>query len=167
MNEHAILAWFEHSRLGVATRDVPWLFPTFETLHFVGLCTLIGAMLIVDLRLLGRFRDVAPAAVLNLTHLAAAGLAINLVSGIGFFTSDPFNYWSNPAFQLKALLLIFALANVALFEVGARKQILALGVGRDTPLVAKVIGGASLTLWLAILVLGRLLPDYEGLGGFL
>jgi hypothetical protein len=166
MNEQSILAWIESTRLGVATREIPWLFPAFETLHFIGLCILMGAMLIVDLRLLGRFRDVAPASVLTFSHVAAIGLGINLVSGIGFFTADPFNYWSNPAFQIKALLLLFAFANVAWFELGARKQILALPIGEDTPLGAKLAGGASLTLWFAILIIGRLLPDWEGVGGF-
>jgi hypothetical protein len=166
MSEHDILAWIEGTRLGVATRDLPWLFPTFETLHFIGLCTLLGAMLIVDLRLLGRFRDVAPASVLKFSHVAAAGLAINLISGIGFFTADPFNYWSNPAFQIKVLLLMFAFANIAWFELGARRQILALPVGEDTPIAAKVVGAVSLALWFTILVLGRLLPDWEGAGGF-
>jgi hypothetical protein len=167
MSEHEILAWIQGTRLGVATREIPWLFPTFETLHFIGLCILLGAMLIVDLRLLGRFRDVAPANVLKFSHVAAVGLAINLISGIGFFTSDPFNYWSNPAFQIKVLLLIIAFANIAWFELGARRRILALPVGADTPLGTKFIGAVSLTLWFTILILGRLLPDYEGAGGFL
>jgi hypothetical protein len=167
MSEHDILAWIASTRLGVATREIPWLFPTFETLHFIGLCILLGAMLIVDLRLLGRFRDVAPANVLKFSHVAAVGLAINLVSGIGFFASDPFNYWSNPAFQIKVLLLIVAFANIAWFELGARRRILALPVGEDTPLGTKLVGALSLTLWFAILILGRLLPDWEGAGGFL
>lgn len=165
--QHPILSWLEGSWLGVATRDIPWLFPTFETMHFIGLCILLGAMLIVDLRLLGRFRDVAPGNVLKFSHIAAGGLAINLVSGIGFFCADPFNYWSNPAFQVKVLLLIVAFANIAWFELGARKHILALPVGEDTPLAAKLIGAASLTLWFTILIIGRLLPDWEGVGGFI
>jgi hypothetical protein len=166
MNEHDILAWIEQTRLGVATREIPWLFPTFETLHFIGLCILLGAMLIVDLRLLGRFRDVAPANVLRFSHVAAFGLAINLISGIGFFTSDPFTYWSNPAFQIKVLLLIIAFANIAWFELGGRRRILALPVGADTPFGTKIAGAISLALWFTILILGRLLPDYEGAGGF-
>jgi hypothetical protein len=165
MNEHDILAWIEQTRLGVATRESPWLFPTFETLHFIGLCILLGAMLIVDLRLLGWFRDLAPSKVLAFSHVAAAGLAINLVSGLGFFAADPFNYWSNPAFQIKAMLLLVAFANVAWFEFGARRRVLALSAQEDTGLGAKVIGGLSLALWFTILIIGRLLPSWEGAGG--
>jgi len=166
MTEHAILAWLEHTWLGQVTRNVAWVFPTFETLHFIGLCILMGAMLIVDLRLLGWFRDIKPANTLKFSHIAAFGLAINVISGIGFFTADPFNYWSNPAFQIKVLLLIFAFANIAWFELGARRRILALPEQGDTDIGTKIIGGVSLTLWFTILLLGRLLPSWEGAGGF-
>lgn len=167
MSEHDILAWIKDTWLGVATRDIPWLFPTFETLHFIGLCILLGGMLIVDLRLLGRFRDIAPGSVLKFSHIAAGGLAINLVSGIGFFTADPFNYWSNPAFQIKVLLLLLAFANILWFEIFARKRILALPIGEDTPFGTKLSGAVSLALWFTILIIGRLLPDWEGVGGFI
>jgi hypothetical protein len=166
MTETAILTWIHNTPLGVATRELSWLFPTFETLHFVGLCVLIGAMLIVDLRLLGFFRDMEPRRILQFSHVAAAGLGVNLLSGIGFFAADPFNYWSNPAFQIKALLLLFALGNIAWFELGARRRILALPMHRNTDLGAKIIGGVSLALWFTILIIGRLLPNWEGAGGF-
>jgi hypothetical protein len=166
MRETAILTWIHDTPLGAVTRDTPWLFPAFETLHFVGLCILIGAMLIVDLRLLGRFRDMAPGKVLVFSHVAAVGLVINLVSGVGFFASDPFNYWSNPAFQIKALLLVAAFANIAWFELFARRRVLAIPIGADTDLGAKLIGGLSLALWFTILIIGRLLPNWEGAGGF-
>ena len=164
MNETAILTWIHDTPLGAATRGIAWLFPTFETLHFVGLCILIGAMLIVDLRLLGWFKELAPSKVLAFSHVAAAGLAINLVSGLGFFAADPFNYWSNPAFQIKAMLLVVAFANVAWFELGVRRRVLALSPHEDTDVGAKVIGGLSLALWFTILIIGRLLPNWEGAG---
>jgi hypothetical protein len=167
MNEHAILTWIQSSWLGVATRDIPWLFPTFETLHFLGLCILLGAMLIVDLRLLGVFADVEPAKILRLSHVAAGGLLLNLVSGIGFFSADAIRYWDNPAFQLKTLLLAAAFVNIAVFELGAKRHVLALPANTSTSPGIKIIGALSLTLWFAILIVGRLLPDWEGLGGFL
>ena len=166
MSENEILTWIHNTPLGVATRDVTWLFPTFETAHFIGLCILLGAMLIVDLRLLGQFRSVKPEKVLIFSHVAAVGLGINVISGIGFFAADPFNYWSNPAFQIKVLLLLIAFANIAWFELVARKRILALPIDQDTDIVTKVTGGISLTLWFTILIIGRLLPNWEGAGGF-
>lgn len=167
MSEQTILTWFHDLSLGAAARDVPWVFPTFETLHFIGLCVLLGAMLIVDLRLLGLFRDVPAARIMKFSNLAAAGLTVNVLSGIGFFAADPFRYWSNPAFQLKVLLLIAAFVNITAFELGAKPRVLALPIDADTGIGIKVMGALSLLLWFAILILGRLLPDWDGLGGFI
>jgi disulfide bond formation protein DsbB len=167
MNEHAVLIWIQDSWLGVATRDIPWLFPTFETLHFLGLCILLGAMLIVDLRLLGVFADVEPAKIMRLSYVAAGGLLLNLVSGIGFFSADAIRYWANPAFQLKTLLLAAAFVNIAIFELGAKRRVLAQPANASMGAGIKILGALSLTLWFVILILGRLLPDWDGLGGFL
>jgi len=89
------------------------------------------------------------------------------LSGIGFFASDPFRYWSNPAFQLKVLLLVAAFINIVAFEFGAKRRVLALSADADTNSGVKLMGAVSLMLWFAILILGRLLPDWDGLGGFI
>ena len=167
MNQHPVLTWIHDLPLGAAARDIPWLFPTFETLHFIGLCILLGAMLIVDLRLLGLFRDVAPSKIMKFSYVAAGGLLLNLLSGVGFFAADPLRYWANPAFQLKALLLAAAFVNIAVFELGARQRVLAMPEHADIGVGIKIMGTVSLGLWFAILILGRLLPDWDGLGGFL
>jgi hypothetical protein len=167
MKQQAILTWFHDLAIGAAAREIPWIFPTFETLHFIGLCVLLGAMLIVDLRLLGLFRDVSAAKVMRFSYVAAGGLAVNVLSGFGFFAADPFRYWSNPAFQLKILLLVAAFANIVAFELGVKRRVLALPANVDTGIGIKLMGGISLLLWFAILILGRLLPDWDGLGGFL
>jgi hypothetical protein len=41
---------------------------------------------------------------------------------------------------------------------------MALPVGADTDLGAKLLGGLSLALWFTILIIGRLLPNWEGAG---
>ena len=45
--------WCNNSRLAEAIRDSPWIFPTLEIVHLLGLAVLGGTILIVDLRLLG------------------------------------------------------------------------------------------------------------------
>src|SRR3546814_14171183 len=54
--ERQILQWFADAWLGPAIMRVPWLFPTLESLHFIGVCFLFGSLLLVDLRLLGFLR---------------------------------------------------------------------------------------------------------------
>ena len=45
--------WCEASWIGNAIRQSLWLFPVIEAVHLLGLCVLGGAVLMVDLRMLG------------------------------------------------------------------------------------------------------------------
>jgi hypothetical protein len=153
----AILDAIHDTWLGETIRDSAFLFPTLEAVHFFGLCLLLGAMLLVDLRLVGFVRGPARP-MLTFTRLAIAGFAINLLSGIGFFVSNPANYAGNPLFWIKMGLVLLAGLNVAWFELIERGRILALPEGADTPKRAKLVGALSLALWFSVIVLGRFLP---------
>ena len=43
----------EYSSLGITIAESTWMFPTIETLHVIGLVTVLGMIAIVDLRLIG------------------------------------------------------------------------------------------------------------------
>ena len=67
--------------LGMFVTGHTWVWPTLETLHFVGLCMLFTTVLIVNLRLLGMIKVVPDAAVYQLLPLGMIGFGINLISG--------------------------------------------------------------------------------------
>ncbi len=153
----AILQAIHDTALGEAIRNSAYLFPTLETIHFIGLCLLIGAMVLVDLRLVGFLRGpIRP--VLVFTRLAIAGFVINLLSGIGFFTSNPANYAGNPLFWVKMGAVMLAGLNVAWFELAERRELLALPEGAKPPGRTRVVAAMSLALWASVIVLGRYLP---------
>ena len=61
-----LFEWFEMTGPGVVVRESIWMFPVIEAVHLLGLCMLGGAVLLVDLRMLGltmRKQSVASAAV--------------------------------------------------------------------------------------------------------
>ena len=62
-----------------------WVWPLCETLHFVGLCLLLGVVLMVDLRMLGVGKSLSFAALYQLLPLGMLGFTINLVTGMIFF----------------------------------------------------------------------------------
>ena len=45
--------WCEATSIGQAVAQSVWAFPILEAVHLIGLCVLGGALLVVDLRLLG------------------------------------------------------------------------------------------------------------------
>lgn len=152
-----ILQAIHDTTLGEAIRNSGFLFPMLETIHFIGLCLLIGAMVLVDLRLVGFLRGPIKPALL-FTRLAIAGFLINLASGIGFFTSNPANYAANPLFWIKMSVVLLAGLNVAWFELAERRELLLLPEGVKPPTRARIVAGMSLGLWATVIVLGRYLP---------
>jgi hypothetical protein len=49
----AFTRWLEHSAIGQGIHNSSWLFPFIETFHLIALGILGGAVLLLDLRLLG------------------------------------------------------------------------------------------------------------------
>ena len=138
--------------------EVGWLWPLCESLHFLGLCLLIGAAGFFDLRLLGFMKGVSLRSAKRFVPWAMMGFAINLLTGLIFFISQPQQYATNLAMWFKVVFLIVAGVNAMLFETSYSDRLLALDPDGDTPLSAKVIGAVSLISWFAVLYFGRMLP---------
>lgn len=121
--------------------------------HILGLALLFGAILPIDLRLLGFFRSV-PVAILApvLSRMAAIGLGLALVTGAWLFTVRPVEYARNAAFLWKLGLLALALANIA---VQHRSASYARAIAGDITAAVRWRAAASVTLWLSVLLAGR------------
>jgi hypothetical protein len=150
---------------GAWARDTPGVFYACESLHFVGLSFLLGALLLVDLRLIGLWRSLPIAGVFAWIKLALVGFLINVMTGFVMFCADPYNYWTTSMFHIKLILLALAGLNLVWFMAAERKRALALPDGADATVSTKISAVLSLTLWIAIIIAGRLLPSFEGDGG--
>jgi hypothetical protein len=140
-----------------------WLWPMLEIIHFVGLSLLLGAMLIVDLRLAGYFRQIDIMATHRLLPWATFGFLLNLVTGTLFFIGDPARYSINIGFQIKMVLVLIAGLNALWFIWKINPRVASWDAHGDTPKDAKAVAVLSLLAWLAVLLLGRLIP-YVGTG---
>jgi hypothetical protein len=138
--------------------QVEWLWPLCESLHFVGLCLLIGAAGFLDLRLLGFMKGVSLRSAKRFVPWAMVGFAVNLLTGLIFFISQPQQYATNLAMWFKVLFLLIAGVNAMLFETSYSDKLLALDPDAEMPMSAKVIGAVSLISWFAVLYFGRMLP---------
>jgi hypothetical protein len=142
----------------------PWTWPIFETLHFTGMCLLIGPLIIMDLRLIGFDRLAIPSAsVHTLIPLSITGFAINLITGIGFLFGNPYRYAMSNMFFFKSILIVLAGINAIYFWKKAMPILEDIGPHEDAPGSIKFVGLASLVLWTGVLSFGRLIP-YFGTG---
>lgn len=158
MELSAIAKWMSESWLGHAARDLFWVFPAAEIVHFFGLCLLFGAMLLIDLRLLGFARSVSIKRVMAFIPIAGIGLVLNTLSGIVFLCAYPENYWPSTAFRIKLLAIAIGGLNALWFKWAEAPQIErmaddAVGTGR-----IKFVALLSLTVWVVVIILGRFLP---------
>jgi len=165
IHDVAALDWLRNTPLGHAMREIPDAFPASETAHFIGLSLLLGVMIVVDLRIMGLFKQASYESVLKLLPLAVAGFTVNLITGILFIACNPYLYFTNPAFYLKLLVIALGGLNALWFTFAEHRQIAGLPNDAPAPTLAKVMAGGSLGLWLLVILLGRLLPTFASTGG--
>jgi hypothetical protein len=155
-----LLTWLEGSGLGVAMRAAGvWTYGITNLIHILGVATLFGSVLVLDLRLLGAFARAPLAAVAAPTvPLAATGFAIAALSGACLLVTNATEYIGNTLLLIKFPAIALGLLNaLALGFVPAWR---ARGTRELTPGERRQLqwfGGVSLASWLTALACGRLI----------
>jgi hypothetical protein len=133
-----------------------YVWPSCETLHFVGLSILFTVVLLVDLRMLGIAKRISFSALYQLLPLGMLGFALNLVTGMFFFIGAPQQYTKNPVFYWKIIFVILAAMNVLYFML--LDEPWTVGSEDEAPFGAKVMAASAIFLWVGILFFGHMLP---------
>jgi hypothetical protein len=140
----------------------PWLWPTCEIIHYLGLSLLLGTVGLFDLRVLGIAKNIPPRAIHRLVPWGVGGYFLNVMTGILFFSGHPDQYFYNNSGRLKALLMAVAGINVLVFyNTSAFPAMKKLEGGMDAPMRIKVIAGVSLAMWVGVLICGRMLTWFR------
>jgi len=155
-----LLSWLEASGLGHAMRHAGvWSYGVANLIHILGVATLFGSVLVLDLRLLGAFARAPLAAVATPTvPLAAVGFTIAVLSGSCLIVTNATEYIGNPLLLIKfpaiglGLLNALALGLVPAWRERGTRELTA----RERRQLA-VFGGLSLASWLTAVACGRLI----------
>jgi hypothetical protein len=151
--------WALTTRLSGFVRAYPWVWPACETLHFIGLSLLVGAVGVVDFRMLGVAKSVPFGPLHRLVRWGILGFTINVLTGIAFVAGNPRQYIHNIAFGFKLLFIALAGINILIFYLTVFRETATIGPGGDAPLGAKIAAGVSLFLWVGVMFWGRMLPS--------
>lgn len=155
-----VLKWFEFSALGQAMRGSGvWAYGIVNLTHILGVSALFGSVLVLDLRLLGAWRDVPLVSVSHTTvPIATIGFTVAAVSGIGLLATKATEYAGNPFLLIKFPAIAVALINVMVItRLPAWK---ARGVREATPgerTQLAIAGAVSLVAWLTAVTAGRMI----------
>ncbi|HEV8395234.1 MAG TPA: DUF6644 family protein [Vicinamibacterales bacterium] len=154
------LAWLENSMLGHAMRHSGvWTYGVVNLGHILGVATLFGAVLVLDLRLLGLWRTVPLSSIAGPTvPVATTGFVVAALTGVGLLATKATEYAGNPFLLIKFPAIAVALLNVAV--VTSRPAWKQMARPDPTPGERRVlaIGGAvSLAAWLTAIGAGRMI----------
>jgi hypothetical protein len=148
------LEWLSTTYVAVSLRRSATLYMFVNAAHILAIGLLVGAILPLDLRLLGFFRAVPLAAVGPfLSRAAAVGLCLAILTGICLFSVRPAEYAANQAFLSKVCLLAFGILNALMLHVTPAWRRVVAG-GREGHLV-RISAALSFATWVSALVAGR------------
>jgi uncharacterized membrane protein len=141
-------------RFYVMSNSFVW--PTCETLHFIGLSMLFAVVLTVDLRMLGiGKKSLSFSALYQLLPLGMLGFSINLITGIMFFVATPQQYVGF-LFFLKMILVVAGAFNVLYFML--LEEPWTIGEGDDASKKTKFVAASAIAIWIGVLFCGHMLP---------
>jgi uncharacterized protein DUF6644 len=145
--------WLQYSAPLVAMRSSPWLFPVIATIHLMGLALIGGAVLVVDLRLLGLGLQSQPVAGLarDAERWLLRGLLVMVSTGILLFMCFATKYYYLTFFWVKMV----ALLTVIVFTLSVRRRVAMANEADVSPVRSKLVALVSLSLWTIVAVGGR------------
>lgn len=151
MNWFEVFDAMEQTRLATVIKESLWYFPAIEAVHLLGLAMLGGAVLVVDLRMLGLgLRDQ------TIPHVATAAqpwlllaIAVMFATGIPLFLSEAVKCYFSPSFWVKMGALVIGL----IFTVAIRNRVAGSDAAR--PVVYKLVGACSIAVWFVVAAAGR------------
>ena len=148
----SVFEWCDATAVGAAVRSSLWWFPVIEAVHLLGLSVLGGALLLVDLRLLGvglRNQTISELADQMRPWLVGA-IVVMGSTGLLLFLSEAVKCYYNDAFWLKISTLPIAL----LFSFTVRARVAGAG-GLDASIRTRLVGATSIALWFTVAAAGR------------
>jgi len=147
--------WLNDLALSTAIRESVWFAAVIGAVHLVALGVFAGAILLVDLRLVGRGLSQRPVAqVARDAHpWVVLGLLGLLVTGVPQLMGNAIREYYSIFFWMKMVVLVLA----TIFTFTIRRRITLADEASVPPLLAKAVGFTSMALWLFVAVTARLI----------
>jgi len=154
-------AWLQASALGHFMRESgPWTYAIVNLAHVLGISTLFGAILVLDLRLIGVGRRRVPLSAVSsaVVPVATAGFLLAATTGLGLLATKAAEYVGNPFLLIKFPAIALGLINVAAVRrTAAWRGQFTRDLTPDEQRYLRIAGGMSLICWLTAITAGRMI----------
>ena len=154
--------WLQDNSLIGVINGTAWTAAAMEIVHYFSMFILVGAMVIVDLRVLGlvgRRQDARQLADLLFPWIWIS-LAFNFVSGFLMFAGSAVSYYRNDIFYDKmGVILLAIIANLIV-----QQKLRTWSQLPEMPAWAKFVAFLSIGLWIGAIIAGVEVPALTGVG---
>jgi hypothetical protein len=135
---------------------------TVECIHYLGFFIAVGAIVLVDLRVLGLAgrRQTLTEFGNQLFSLMWIGLGLVVFSGFMMFAASAEQFARNPVFHFKLYIILFALVFNIIVQRGLRKWDRLPTI----PAASKIVAIISLLLWIGTIIAAVEVPALTGVG---
>ncbi|MGO9588971.1 MAG: DUF6644 family protein [Candidatus Acidiferrales bacterium] len=157
---YSFCQWLQNTGWALNISGSTWSYPYVQAIHFTGLSLWVGTNIAVDLHLLGIGSKRLTSAELNDALFAWnwTGLAIAVTGGFMLFSTAATSFIVNPAFQMKLGLLV---PLGIILHIVVQQKTKTWGQTKDTPGVARFMGGLELLWWFAVATAAASIPYFE------
>ena len=157
------MAWLEMSGLGIAMRETGvWTYAIVNLTHIFGISLLFGAIVLLDLRLLGVWSQIP----LDLmakptTVVAGTGFTIAILTGPALLATKATEYVGNPFLPIKLVAIVLGVINlIVLHNLAAWKERADPQMSAAKQRHLAFAGTASLACWIVVISAARLIAYY-------
>jgi hypothetical protein len=136
-----------------------FLWPLIEAMHTITIALFVGTIVMVDLRLLGVLFKNVPVSEMDKKILpwTVLGFATMIATGLLLFYAKPVVYYHSIFFRVKMLMLVVALINIVIFHFRVQRDLDKWDTAPAPPLSARISAVTSLSLWIGIVMTGRMI----------
>jgi hypothetical protein len=153
----------QDSAVTVWLNSLLWGFPGAEIFHIVMTGGFFGGIVMLDLRLLGVHKRIA--STLLMQHILPclwwlfAGV---VASGALLFLYMPVEYFYNPVFRIKLVLIALGGLNALVMHVALLRSQFVWDSHNSVPMGVRLSALVSLATWIGVLACGRLIAYFYG-----
>jgi hypothetical protein len=157
MSLFTICQYIQESSIGTQIRESTYVFPLIEATHVLGLAVSVGAITIVDLRLIGAVMTKEPVTdvIEQLQPLTLSGFAAMFISGALLFWSEAARLYPSYSYRVKFLAIFLLGINALLFHSTIYQSVDKWNNDAITPARARMAGWIGITFWAVVIFCGR------------
>jgi hypothetical protein len=145
--------WANDTWVSKMINDSSWLFPAIEGIHIVALALLFGAVLVLNLRLMGVMMRGRPLPQLarELQAWTFCSLVIILITGVMLWLSEAVKTFYSTPFRIKIVLLVSAI----IFHYAISSRLMRRDEHQLSPMLSKLAAVIAIALWMGVGFAGR------------